>query len=113
MAAALLHRPEILFLDEPTSGADPFARREFWQRITALAAGGVTVIVTTHFMAEAEYCDRAADPRRRQGARPGHTRGAARARARAARPHATMEDAFIAIVEKARGELRANRPERA
>jgi ABC-2 type transport system permease protein len=60
MAAALLHRPEILFLDEPTSGADPFARREFWQRITALAANGVTVIVTTHFMAEAEYCDRAA-----------------------------------------------------
>jgi ABC-2 type transport system ATP-binding protein len=59
MAAALLHRPEILFLDEPTSGADPFARREFWQRITALATGGVTVIVTTHFMAEAEYCDRA------------------------------------------------------
>jgi ABC-2 type transport system ATP-binding protein len=60
MAAALLHRPEILFLDEPTSGADPFARREFWQRITALATNGVTVIVTTHFMAEAEYCDRAA-----------------------------------------------------
>jgi ABC-2 type transport system ATP-binding protein len=60
MAAALLHRPEILFLDEPTSGADPFARREFWQRITALATNGVTVIVTTHLMAEAEYCDRAA-----------------------------------------------------
>ena len=102
MAAALLHRPEILFLDEPTSGADPFARREFWQRITALAASGVTVIVTTHFMAEAEYCDRAADPGRRQGARPRHARRAARARAGAAGPVATMEDAFIAIVE-ARG----------
>ena len=60
MAAALLHEPEILFLDEPTSGADPLARREFWRRITALAEQGVTVIVTTHFMEEAEYCDRIA-----------------------------------------------------
>ncbi|HXE54346.1 MAG TPA: ATP-binding cassette domain-containing protein, partial [Tepidisphaeraceae bacterium] len=59
MAAALLHEPEILFLDEPTSGADPLARREFWRRITALARRQVTVIVTTHFMEEAEYCDRA------------------------------------------------------
>ena len=60
MAAALLHEPEILFLDEPTSGADPLARRDFWRRITALAEQGVTVIVTTHFMQEAEYCDRVA-----------------------------------------------------
>ena len=54
MAAALLHEPETLFLDEPTSGADPLARREFWRRITALAEQGVTVIVTTHFMEEAD-----------------------------------------------------------
>ncbi len=59
-AAALLHEPDILFLDEATSGADPLARREFWRRITALAQQGVTVIVTTHFMVEAEYCDRIA-----------------------------------------------------
>ncbi|MBT2323279.1 ABC transporter ATP-binding protein [Variovorax paradoxus] len=58
MAAGLLHEPEILFLDEPTSGTDPLARREFWRRITALAEAGVTVIITTHFMEEAEYCDR-------------------------------------------------------
>ena len=60
MATGLLHRPEILFLDEPTSGIDPLARRAFWRRITALAKGGVTVIITTHFMEEAEYCDRIA-----------------------------------------------------
>src|SRR5258708_20154892 len=53
MAAALLHQPEILFLDEPTSGADPLARREFWQRITALAEQGVTVIVPPQFLDEA------------------------------------------------------------
>ncbi len=58
MATGLLHEPEILFLDEPTSGADPLARREFWRRITALAEGGTTVVITTHFMEEAEYCDR-------------------------------------------------------
>jgi ABC-2 type transport system ATP-binding protein len=104
MAAALLHRPGILFLDEPTSGADPFARREFWLRITALAGSGVTVIVTTHFMAEAEYCDRALilDG----GIVLAH---GTPAELRALAPvqdgrMATMEDAFVAIVAKARGE---------
>jgi ABC-2 type transport system ATP-binding protein len=104
MAAALLHRPEILFLDEPTSGADPFARREFWQRITALAGNGVTVIVTTHFMAEAEYCDRAlildGGKVLAQGT-PAQLRALAPAQDGRA---ATMEAAFIAIVEKARTE---------
>jgi ABC-2 type transport system ATP-binding protein len=102
MAAALLHEPEILFLDEPTSGADALARREFWQRITVLAEQGVTVIVTTHFMEEAEYCDRVTilDAGRvlAQG-----TPAEVRRRARPAPGHApTMEDAFIAIVEAAR-----------
>lgn len=60
MATSLLHEPEILFLDEPTSGIDPLARRAFWRTITALAQHGVTIIVTTHFMEEAEYCDRIA-----------------------------------------------------
>ncbi|MGO9446048.1 MAG: ATP-binding cassette domain-containing protein [Thiobacillaceae bacterium] len=104
MAAALMHRPAILFLDEPTSGADPFARREFWQRITALASSGVTVIVTTHFMAEAEYCDRALildDGKVLAQGTPAELRALA---PEAAGRVATMEDAFIAIVEQARTE---------
>ena len=102
MAAALLHEPETLFLDEPTSGADPLARREFWRRITALAEAGATVIVTTHFMEEAEYCDRVAilDQGRilAQG-KPSDIR--ARGKSRDGRPP-TMEDAFISIVQEGR-----------
>jgi ABC-2 type transport system ATP-binding protein len=103
MGAALLHEPDILFLDEPTSGADPLARRAFWRRITALAAQGVTIIVTTHFMQEAEYCDRIAimDGGRvlAQGS-PAQIRGLAHP---AEGRQASMEDAFIAVVEAARG----------
>ncbi|WP_392566668.1 ATP-binding cassette domain-containing protein [Utexia brackfieldae] len=57
LACALMHRPDILFLDEPTSGVDPITRREFWLHINSLVEKGVTVMVTTHFMDEAEYCD--------------------------------------------------------
>ena len=103
MAAALLHEPEILFLDEPTSGADPLARRAFWRRITALAEQGVTVIVTTHFMQEAEYCDRIAilDAGRilAQGPPGG---GPQPWPAPTAGREPTMEDAFIAVVERSR-----------
>lgn len=104
MAAALLHEPEILFLDEATSGADPLARREFWGRITALSEQGVTVIVTTHFMEEAEYCDRIMIMDGGTSLAEG-TPGDIRARAK--RPDdrkPTMEDAFISIVETSRRE---------
>ena len=100
MAAALLHEPKILFLDEPTSGIDPPARRIFWRQITALAAQGTTVIITTHFMDEAEYCDRIMI--QDQGkmlilGTPEEVR-------RRGDENMSMNEAFIAIVEKNRRE---------
>jgi ABC-2 type transport system ATP-binding protein len=99
MGAGLLHEPDILFLDEPTSGIDPLARRAFWRSITALASQGVTVIVTTHFMEEAEYCDRIAIQDAGRVLAIGTPR---EVRTRAGAGVADMNSAFIAIVEQAR-----------
>jgi ABC-2 type transport system ATP-binding protein len=99
MAAALLHEPDILFLDEPTSGVDPLARREFWLRINGFAQQGVTVVVTTHFMEESEYCDRMLIMSQGQSlamGTPSDIRDLARCKET---PEPTIEDAFIALAE--------------
>ena len=98
MAAALLHEPKILFLDEPTSGIDPPARRIFWRQITALAAKGTTVIITTHFMDEAEYCDRIMIQDQGKMLILGTPE---EVRDRSGK-NLTMNEAFIAIVENSR-----------
>jgi ABC-2 type transport system ATP-binding protein len=104
LACALMHEPDILFLDEPTSGVDPLARREFWHRINALAAQHVTVLVTTHFMEEAEYCDRLAIMVAGEilalGAPPEIKRQARTEKI----PEPTMEDAFIHVLQSQKPE---------
>lgn len=99
MAAGLIHAPDILFLDEPTSGIDPLARRAFWRTITALSAQGVTIVITTHFMEEAEYCDRIAiqDAGRMLALGTPHE-----VRTQAGEAGSDMNAAFIAIVERGR-----------
>jgi ABC-2 type transport system ATP-binding protein len=106
LACALMHRPPVLFLDEPTSGVDPITRREFWTHINAMVRRGVTVLVTTHFMDEAEYCDRVAlMSRARLIALDSPDALKARA-ATAELPEPTMEDTFIALIEAADEEAR-------
>jgi ABC-2 type transport system ATP-binding protein len=101
LACALMHRPPVLFLDEPTSGVDPLTRREFWTHINGLVRRGVTVLVTTHFMDEAEYCDRVALMYRAELIAL-DTPDALKARARQEGSSSpTMEDAFIHLIEEA------------
>jgi ABC-2 type transport system ATP-binding protein len=102
LAAALMHEPEILFMDEPTSGVDPLARREFWHRINSLAEGGVTVLVTTHFMEEAEYCDRLVIMAEGEILAQGTPEEMKQRYRSSSVPEPTMEDAFIALIEARR-----------
>ena len=96
-----MHEPDILFLDEPTSGVDPITRREFWNHINGVVEKGVTVMVTTHFMDEAEYCDRVAMLSRARLIALDTPDALKRIAANSERPDPTMEDAFIHLVESA------------
>ncbi|MBS0579483.1 MAG: ABC transporter ATP-binding protein [Proteobacteria bacterium] len=101
LACAVMHQPPVLFLDEPTSGVDPIVRREFWTHINGLVERGVTVLVTTHFMDEAEYCDRIGLIYRAEqiaAGTPDELKQAAAAQAGLKDP--TLEDAFIALIEE-------------
>ncbi len=99
LACAVMHEPEALFLDEPTSGVDPITRREFWTHINGLVEKGVAVVVTTHFMDEAEYCDRISLIYRGRSIALGSPDDLKAQAATAERPEPTMEDAFIALNE--------------
>lgn len=98
LACAVMHEPDILFLDEPTSGVDPVTRREFWTHINGLVERGVTVMVTTHFMDEAEYCDRIGLVYRGQLIAAGTPDALKALTATQDNPDPTMEDAFIALI---------------
>jgi ABC-2 type transport system ATP-binding protein len=99
LSCAIMHDPPVLFLDEPTSGVDPLTRREFWGFINSVVARGVTVMVTTHFMDEAEYCDRVALIYRGQVIAL-DTPEALQARVKTVTlPSPTLEDAFIGLIE--------------
>jgi ABC-2 type transport system ATP-binding protein len=95
LACATSHRPDVLFLDEPTAGVDPAARRHFWEVIHALAANGTTILVTTHYMDEAERCDRLAMLWRGRLVAVGAPGEITR---QLGQP--TLEDAFVALQEK-------------
>jgi len=100
LAAALMHEPEILFLDEPTSGIDPLARREFWSHINALASAGVTVMVTTHFMEEASYCDNLVIMAQGQVLAAGSPSELTARYRSPDNPEPSMEDTFIHLIEE-------------
>ena len=100
LCCAVMHEPEVLFLDEPTSGVDPLTRREFWNHINGLVEKGVTIMVTTHFMDEAEYCDRIALIYRSRLLMLG-TPSELKEKAKSPHhPSPSLEDAFIALVQQ-------------
>ena len=88
LGCAILHEPRIVFLDEPTGGVDPMSRRQFWRLIEDMSRSGVTILVTTHYLDEAEHCHRHRDHQRRQACGDGHvarTEGRSSPRARSSR----------------------------
>jgi ABC-2 type transport system ATP-binding protein len=100
LGCAILHEPPIVFLDEPTSGVDPLSRRKFWELIYSLAKGGVTVFVTTHYMDEAEYCDRLALIYRGRLVAIGTPEELKAERATAGGKVPSLEEVFIGLIEE-------------
>ncbi|WP_435947644.1 ATP-binding cassette domain-containing protein [Dryocola sp. BD586] len=100
LACSLMHEPDILFLDEPTSGVDPITRREFWLHINSMVEKGVTVMVTTHFMDEAEYCDRIGLVYRGKLIASGTPDDLKRQAAGDEQADPTMEQAFITLINQ-------------
>lgn len=107
LAASIMHHPSALFLDEPTSGVDPLTRREFWNHINDLAEKGVTILVTTHFMDEAEYCDRIALIYQGKTIALGSPDELKQSSASAALPEPTLEDAFVELISRSKVKNRA------
>jgi len=105
LACSVMHEPEALFLDEPTSGVDPITRREFWTHINGLVEKGVAVIVTTHFMEEAEYCDRISLIYRGRSIALGSPDELKARAVTTARTDPTMEDAFVALIQAQEGRV--------
>lgn len=106
LACAVMHEPDILFLDEPTSGVDPLTRREFWLHINQMVQKGTTVMVTTHFMDEAENCDRIALIYRGETIALGTPDALKMSVQSDQLPNPTLEDAFIALVRREDGETK-------
>lgn len=100
LSCALMHRPEVIFLDEPTSGVDPITRREFWSHINGMVEKGVTVMVTTHYMDEAEYCDRIALVYRSKIIYMGTPDALKESVKTAENLNPTLEDAFVQLIEE-------------
>jgi ABC-2 type transport system ATP-binding protein len=99
LGCAILHEPPILFLDEPTGGVDPLSRRRFWRLINELAAGGTTVLVTTHYLDEAENCHRVAIIHAGRLAAMGTT-GELKSDWGGAAPAPSLDDVFLAVVQR-------------
>ncbi len=99
-ATAIMHTPEVLFLDEPTSGMDPVSRREFWRQISRIAENGCTIVVTTHFMDEAENCDRIALLYRGKIIQLGSSDEMKEIAKTKENQNPTLDDAFVRLIEK-------------
>lgn len=100
LSCAVMHNPDILFLDEPTSGVDPITRREFWKHISALVEKGVTIVISTHFMDEAEYCDRIGLVYQSKLIQMGDSDTLKKIVQTEKNPSPTLEDAFIELIER-------------